>query len=54
MVKNQPVFFCCKGCESEAKSHPDETLLQFQKLMNRMTTKREPRIEPPWRGDTGR
>lgn len=34
-VKGQPVFVCCKGCEAEAKAHPDETLLQFQRLMLR-------------------
>lgn len=39
-VKGQPVFLCCKGCESEAKAHPDETLLQFQQLMKRVNQKR--------------
>lgn len=34
-VKGQPVFVCCKGCEAEAKAHPDETLLQFQRLLLR-------------------
>jgi hypothetical protein len=36
MVKGQPVFLCCKGCVAEARAHPDETLVQFQKLMARM------------------
>ena len=36
MVKNQPVFLCCKGCEAEARAHPDETLLKVQNLMSRM------------------
>ncbi len=40
IVKGQPVFLCCKGCESEAKTHPDETLLQFQQLMKRVNQKR--------------
>ena len=40
MVKGQPVFLCCKGCEAEAKTHPDETLLQFQQLMKRVSAKR--------------
>jgi uncharacterized protein (TIGR02231 family) len=40
MVKGQPVFLCCKGCEAEAKAHPDETLLQFQQLMKRVSAKR--------------
>ena len=39
-VKGQPVFVCCKGCEKEAKDHPDEALLQFQRLMNRVNGKK--------------
>jgi hypothetical protein len=39
MLKNQPVFLCCKGCEAEAKAHPDETLLKVQNLMSRMSKK---------------
>ena len=37
MIKGQPVFLCCKGCLAEAQTHPDETLVQFQKMMSRMT-----------------
>lgn len=40
VIKGQPVFLCCKGCEAEAKAHPDETLLQFQQLMKRISAKR--------------
>ena len=40
MVKNQPVFLCCKGCEAEAQAHPDDTLLKVQNLMSRMNAKR--------------
>jgi uncharacterized protein (TIGR02231 family) len=36
MCKGQPVFLCCKGCEAEARAHPDETLVKFQQLMARM------------------
>jgi uncharacterized protein (TIGR02231 family) len=39
-VKGQPVFVCCKGCEAEAKTHPDETLLQFQQLMKRVNARK--------------
>ncbi|HYT94052.1 MAG TPA: mucoidy inhibitor MuiA family protein [Gemmataceae bacterium] len=39
MLKNQPVFLCCKGCEAEARAHPEETLLKVQNLMSR-TSKR--------------
>lgn len=38
MAKGQPVFVCCKGCENEVKAHPDDALLQLQRLMNRMNT----------------
>ena len=40
MLKGQPVFLCCKGCEAEARAHPDETLLKVQNLMSRMNAKR--------------
>jgi uncharacterized protein (TIGR02231 family) len=39
-VKGQPVFVCCKGCEADAKAHPDETLLQFQQLMKRVNARK--------------
>jgi len=35
MVKNNPVFLCCKGCVAEAMAHPDDTLLKVQNLMSR-------------------
>jgi uncharacterized protein (TIGR02231 family) len=40
MIKGQPVFLCCKGCEAEARAHPDDTLLKVQNLMSRMNPKR--------------
>jgi hypothetical protein len=40
LVKGQPVFLCCKGCEAEAKAKPDETLAALQKLMSRPSAKR--------------
>jgi hypothetical protein len=40
MVKGQPVFLCCKGCVAEANLHPDQTLVQLQKLMARMAGKK--------------
>jgi uncharacterized protein (TIGR02231 family) len=39
VIKGQTVFLCCKGCVAEARAHPDETLVQFQKLMTRMAKK---------------
>ncbi len=32
IVNQQPVFVCCKGCEKEAKSHPDKTLPKVAEL----------------------
>ncbi len=40
MCKGQPVFLCCKGCETEAKTNPDDALLQLQRLMNRVNAKK--------------
>ncbi len=40
IIKGQPIFLCCKGCEAEARTHPEETLVKFQKLMSRMTAAR--------------
>jgi uncharacterized protein (TIGR02231 family) len=39
MLKGQPVFLCCKGCEAEARLHPDETLQKVQNLMSRLKPK---------------
>ncbi|MBI2808927.1 MAG: DUF4139 domain-containing protein [Planctomycetes bacterium] len=40
MIKGQPVFLCCRGCQAEALAHPDDTLLKVQNLMSRMNVKR--------------
>ena len=32
MIKGQPVFLCCKGCEDEALEHPDQTLAKAEKV----------------------
>jgi hypothetical protein len=31
MVKGQPVFLCCEGCEKEALENPDLTLARLEK-----------------------
>jgi uncharacterized protein (TIGR02231 family) len=36
VIKGQPVFFCCKGCQTEARTHPDEALAQLEKLRARL------------------
>jgi hypothetical protein len=40
MIKDQPVFVCCKGCVAEAKAHPEETLVQFRKLTGKVAPKK--------------
>lgn len=32
MIEDKPVFLCCKGCESIALKHPEETLAKVEKL----------------------
>ena len=32
MVKDQPVFICCKGCEKGVLKDPDETLKKVEEL----------------------
>jgi hypothetical protein len=32
MLKQQPVFLCCEGCEKAARKDPDQTLAVVKKL----------------------
>src|SRR5262249_18089737 len=32
MVKDQPVFLCCKGCQKDALADPDKTLAKVKEL----------------------
>jgi hypothetical protein len=32
MIKDEPVFVCCKSCVEDAKKHPDETLAKVKEL----------------------
>ncbi len=32
IIKGQPVFLCCKGCEDEARAHADQTLAKVAEL----------------------
>jgi hypothetical protein len=32
MVKDQPVFLCCKGCQKDAQADPDKTLARVKEL----------------------
>jgi uncharacterized protein (TIGR02231 family) len=40
MAKTQPLFVCCKGCEAAVKADPDDAILQFQRLMNRVKSQK--------------
>lgn len=41
MCKGQPVFLCCKGCEAEAKTNPDQALTMLDKLRTRMSQRKQ-------------
>ena len=32
ILKDQPVFLCCKGCEKSARKNPDKTLASVKEL----------------------
>jgi hypothetical protein len=34
-VQGRPVFLCCKGCEEEARDHPEQVLAALEKLKAR-------------------
>ena len=35
MIKDEPVFLCCKGCAKKAHDKPDETLAKVKELKAR-------------------
>ncbi|HTU89694.1 MAG TPA: hypothetical protein VMF69_06320 [Gemmataceae bacterium] len=37
MIKEQPVFLCCKGCERRALANPNKTLAAVKKLKTPIT-----------------
>jgi hypothetical protein len=41
MVKGQPVFLCCKGCEKTALKDPDKTLAKVEELKAKAKAERE-------------
>ncbi len=42
MVKGQPVFLCCDGCEDKAQAHPDKTLATVEQLKAKVKAERKP------------
>lgn len=49
LLKGQPVFLCCKGCEDEARENPDRTLAEVERLKK---TEASP-APPPTKKDSG-
>ncbi len=41
MVKDQPVFICCKGCQKKALADPDKTLAAVAELKAKATAERD-------------
>ena len=39
IIKNKPVFICCKGCKEDAEKNPDETLKKVADLIKKNTKK---------------
>jgi hypothetical protein len=35
MIKDEPVFLCCKACSSRAQKNPDKTLAKLKELRTR-------------------
>jgi hypothetical protein len=42
MVKGQPVFLCCVGCEEKAKDHPEKTIATVEQLKARVKAAKQP------------
>jgi Cu(I)/Ag(I) efflux system membrane fusion protein len=38
LLNGRPVFLCCKGCEKEARAHPDQTLVKVAALKTRVAS----------------
>ena len=43
MIKDQPVFVCCKGCVKSAKKDPDKTLEKVKELKTRAAAEKNER-----------
>ncbi len=37
VVKGEPVFLCCKGCQKDAQADPDKTLANMKELRAKAT-----------------
>jgi hypothetical protein len=41
MVKDQPVFLCCKGCQKKALADPDKTLAKVKELRDKVKAEKK-------------
>jgi hypothetical protein len=41
MVKDQPVFLCCKGCQKKALADPDKTLAKVKELKDKVKAEKK-------------
>jgi hypothetical protein len=41
MVKDQPVFLCCKGCQKKALAEPDKTLAKVKELKDKVKAEKK-------------
>jgi hypothetical protein len=39
LIKDQPVFLCCKGCKKQAEADPDKTLAKVKALREKKAAK---------------
>ncbi len=46
LLNGQPVFLCCKGCEAEARAHPEKTLGTVRELKAGKTGGTAPAMAP--------
>jgi multidrug efflux pump subunit AcrA (membrane-fusion protein) len=42
MLKGQPVFLCCEGCEDNARVNPEQTLAKVEKLKAKEKSQKQP------------
>jgi hypothetical protein len=42
MIKDEPVFLCCKGCKKEAEKDPDKTLARVKELRAKAAAETKP------------
>ena len=47
ILNGEPVFLCCKGCEKEAKDHPDQTVVTVRQFRAQNTPASEPSAASP-------